>query len=69
MSKDPDALPQLLGKLFGKNAPVLEKVIAENLLARVGIPPENRGGSDFRSFVRIAKARFISSTPGMTGSS
>jgi len=65
LSKDPDALEGVLGKLFGKNASVLEKVIAENLLTKVGVPQENRRGSDFRSFVRIAKARFIASASSL----
>jgi hypothetical protein len=67
LSHDPDALPEVLGKLFGKNANVLERVIAEDLLTRVGVPEENRRGSDFRTFVRIAKARFISSTSSLAG--
>jgi hypothetical protein len=65
LSRDPDALPEVLGKLFGKNANVLERVIAEDLLTRVGVPQENRRGSDFRTYVRIAKARFIASTSNL----
>jgi hypothetical protein len=65
LSRDPDALPEVLGKLFGKNANVLERVIAEDLLTRVGAPQENRRGSDFRTYIRIAKARFISSTSSL----
>lgn len=61
LSKDPGTLPELLDRIFGKNHGVLEKVIAEDLLSRVGVPAENRKGSDFKTFIRIAKARFIAS--------
>ncbi len=60
--RDPDALPGILGGLFGGNANVLEKVIAKDLLVRVGVPEDKRKGSDFRTFIRVAKAKFTSST-------
>jgi hypothetical protein len=63
LSKEPDALLGTLEKLFGRNAIVLEKVIAETVLVRVQVPEERRRGSDFRNLIRIAKAKFISSTP------
>ena len=65
LARDPEALPELLGKIFGKNHGVLEKVIADDLLTKVGVPPENRRGADFRSFIRTAKARFISTSSNL----
>ncbi|MBO0888881.1 hypothetical protein J2P12_07255 [Candidatus Bathyarchaeota archaeon] len=61
MSKDSDALSEVLSRLFGVKAGVLENVIAEVLLTRLGVPAEKRKVSDFRSLVRIARAKFISS--------
>lgn len=66
LSGDPDVLPEVLGKLFGNHSKVLERVIAEDLLAKVGVPEESRRGTDFRSLVRVAKARFISSASMLT---
>lgn len=66
LSHNPDALPELLTKLFGTHANVLERVIAEDLLVKVGVPEENRRGSDFRGLIRIAKARFISTASSIT---
>ena len=66
LSHNPDALPELLTKLFGTPANVLERVITEDLLVRVGVPKDSRRGSDFRGLIRIAKARFISTASNIT---
>lgn len=68
LSGDPEVLPEVLGKLFGNHGKVLERVIAEDLLTKVGVPEESRKSSDFRSLIRVAKARFISSASVLTRS-
>src|SRR6266704_3491545 len=60
MSRDPDAFSEVLGRLFGINAKVLEKLIGEALLTKAGVPEDKRRASDFRSFVRTARAQFTS---------
>lgn len=66
LSQNPENLPEVLAKLFGSHAKVLERVIADDLLTRVGIPEEKRKGSDFRVLVRMAKARFISAASALS---
>ncbi len=62
MSRDPDAFSEVLGRLFGTNARVLEKLIGETLLSKTGVPEDKRRASDFRSFVRAAKAQLTSTS-------
>ncbi len=66
LSKDPDKLPDVLSRLFGAHGSVLEKVIAEDVLTKVGVAQDSRKSYDFRSFIRVAKARFLSSTASVT---
>jgi hypothetical protein len=62
MSRDPEAFSGVLGRLFGTNARVLEKLIGEALLSKTGVPENKRGAADFRSFVRTAKAQLMSAS-------
>ena len=66
LSRDPEALTDVLNRLFGRTANVLEKVIAEDILAKVGVPEDSRRGSDFRGFIRTAKAKFVSSVSNIS---
>lgn len=68
LSQNPENLPEVLAKLFGSHAKVLERVIADDLLTKVGVPEENRKGSDFRILIRLAKARFISASSALARS-
>jgi hypothetical protein len=61
LSKDPDRLPEVLSRLFGAHGSVLEKVIADDVLRTVGVVQDAARGYDFRAFIRVAKARFMSS--------
>lgn len=61
LSRDPDRLPDVLSRLFGAHGNVLEKVIADDVLAKVGVSQDARRSYDFRAFIRVAKARFLSS--------
>jgi hypothetical protein len=62
LAKEPEALLGVLDKLFGRNAVVLQKVIAEAVLGKVDVPEEKRKGSDFKNLIRIAKAKFLSTS-------
>ena len=69
LTKDPEHLPDVLGRLFGAHGAVLEKVIVEDVLAKVGVAPDTRKSYDFRAFIRVAKARFLSSTANIASAS
>ncbi len=66
LSQNPEAVPEMLSKLFGNHGKVLERVIADDLLDKVGVPEDSRRGYDFRGLVRMAKARFMSTTSSLT---
>jgi hypothetical protein len=64
--KEPDALRSVLGRLFGEvSARVLEKVIAENVLVKVGGTENRPKSSDFLILFRFAKSRFLTSSAVM----
>ncbi len=62
LSKDPELFVEVLERLFGGTSRVLEKVMGETLFAKMSINPEGREGYDFRSLLRIARSKFLSSS-------
>ncbi len=61
LAKEPEIFAGLLERLFGRTAEVLEKMMSEKLIAKVGVKLERREGADFHTLIRIARAKFLSS--------
>ncbi len=60
IARDPDKFTQLLDRIFGATSRVIQRVIVEAIMSRVGGPVERVKGKDFRDCIQMAKARFAS---------
>ncbi len=58
---NPEAFSSVLDNLFGSSGKVIRKVITETLLRKVGSNVPARGDREFYDWVRIARAKFVSS--------
>ena len=69
LANEPEIFASVLERLLGKTAKVLEKAIAETLLARVGATIQKREGYSFQALIRIAKAKFLAPVSGLSRNS
>ena len=65
LANEPEIFASVLERLLGKTAKVLEKDITESLFARVGATIDKRESYSFQTLIRIAKAKFLASVPGL----
>jgi hypothetical protein len=60
-ASNPEAFSSILDKMFGSSSRVLQKVVAETLLKKVGSAMiVDRQGRSFYDWIQIAKAKFSS---------
>ncbi len=61
-ASNPEAFTNILDKLFGSSSRVLQKLVAETLLKKVGsVMVVDKQGRSFYDWIQIAKAKFSSS--------
>ncbi len=68
LANEPEIFAGVMERLFGETAKVMEKMMAEKLISKVGVTLERQEGYSFHILVRIAKAKFLSSASDVTGS-
>lgn len=59
---EPKSFETLMNKLFGVSSKVLQQIIGETLLSKVGSSPERGKGREFQDWITMARAKFSSST-------
>jgi len=59
-TRDPKSFEKLMSKLFGVSSKVLQQVIGETLLSKVGSTPDKVKGREFQDWIMIARAKFSS---------
>ena len=60
-ASNPEAFSSILDKMFGSSSHVLQKLVAETLLKKVGsVMVVDKQGRSFYDWIQIAKAKFSS---------
>src|ERR1700756_1302165 len=60
MASQPESFSAVMTKLFGSTARVLQGVIVEKIISKIGTPIEVRKDREFRDVIQIARAKFQS---------
>jgi hypothetical protein len=60
MASQPESFSAVMSKLFGSTAKVLQGMIMENIIAKIGTPVDVRKDREFRDLIQIARAKFQS---------
>jgi hypothetical protein len=61
LASQPESFSSVLSKLFGGTAKVLQSVIVERIISKVGSSTEVRRDREFKDWIQIARAKFQSS--------
>ena len=65
LASQPESFSSVLSKLFGGSAKVLQGIIVERIISKVGSSAEVRRDREFKDWIQIARAKFQSS-PNLT---
>ena len=62
VAREPQTFATVLDKLFGASSKVLQRVIGETLISKLGSQVDKRKEREFQDWIQIAKAKFSSAT-------
>ncbi len=62
VAQEPRTFAKVLDRLFGASSKILQQVIGEILLSKLGGLAERRQERDFQDWIQMAKAKFASSS-------
>jgi hypothetical protein len=62
LASQPDSFSAVMTKLFGSTAKVLQGIIVERIVSKIGTPIEVRKDREFRDLIQIARAKFQSTS-------
>ena len=62
VTREPKSFDTLMSRLFGVSSKVLQQIIGETLLSKVGSSPERVKGREFQDWITMARAKFSAAT-------
>ncbi len=65
LASEPDTFTKIMSKLFGASSKVLQTIIVEKIIARIGSNVEPKKDREFKDWIQVARAKFLSAS-GLT---